>query len=217
MRGMLVKDFRLLSNQKQFFMVVIVIALMLAVMEQDIFFIISYATMIGAFYAVSTISYDEFNHGYAFLFTMPISRRGYAVEKYLFAFLMGGAIWLVTTAAGALYSWGKEPGMNVAEWFVTAAFIFLALESVLSVMLAVQLKFGADKSRVASVVFLFFFMGVLMLAKEAGEMLDAPQWNLDWIYSIGMVGWLLIAIAAYGIVAGISLAVSIHVMEKKQF
>lgn len=217
MRGMLVKDFRLLSNQKQFFMTVLVIALMLAVTGLDTIFIISYCTMIGGFFSVSTISYDEFNHGYAFLFTMPISRRGYAVEKYLFGFLLGGATWLVTTVAGALYSWGKEPGMNMSEYLMSAAFIFVAMEAVLSVMLAVQMKFGADKSRVASIVFMFFFLAVLMLAKKAGEFLDAPQWNLSWIYSIGMAGWLLIAIALYGIAACISLAVSIRIMEKKQF
>lgn len=217
MRGMLVKDFRLLSNQKQFFMTVLVIALMLAVTGLDTIFIISYCTMIGGFFSVSTISYDEFNHGYAFLFTMPISRRGYAVEKYLFGFLLGGATWLVTTVAGALYSWGKEPGMNMAEYLMSAAFIFVAMEAVLSVMLAVQMKFGADKSRVASIVFMFFFLAVLMLAKKAGEFLDAPQWNLGWIYSIGMAGWLLIAIAVYGIAACISLEVSIRIMEKKQF
>lgn len=217
MRGLLVKDFRLLSNQKQFFLAVLVIVFVLALTGQDVFFIISYCTMIGAFFAVSTISYDEFNNGYAFLFTMPVSRRGYAVEKHLFGFLMGGIIWLVTTGAGALYSWSKEPGMNMAEWLMTSAFIFLILETVLSVMLAVQLKFGAEKSRIASIVFVFLFFAILMLAKKAGEVMDTPKWNLDWVYSLGMGGWLLIGIAVFVLVSGVSLAFSIRIVEKKQF
>lgn len=217
MRGLLVKDFRLLSNQKQFFLMVVVIACILTLTGQDIFFIISYCTMIGAFFAVSTISYDEFNNGYAFLFTMPVSRRGYAVEKYLFGLLMGGIVWLVTTGAGALYSWCKEPGMNLAEWLMTSVFVFLILETVLSVMLAVQLKFGAEKSRVASIIFMFLFLAILMLSKKAGEVMNTPKWNLDWVYSIGMGGWLLIGIAVFALVGGVSLAISIRIVEKKQF
>lgn len=217
MRGLLVKDFRLLSNQKQFFLTILVIALMFAVAGQDVIFIISYCTMVGSFFTISTISYDEFNHGFAFLFTMPITRKGYVAEKYLFGFLMGGGIWFVMTGLGALYSWMKEPGMNMAEWLAAATTVFLVLGGILFVMIPLQLRFGAEKSRIATAIFMLICFAFLMLISKAGESIGVSPWNLDWIYSIGMAGWLFIGAAAFVAAGCVSLAVSIRIVEKKQF
>lgn len=217
MKGLLVKDFRLLSNQKQFFLWVFVIVLMLVAAGQDALFVISYCTMLGAFFTLSTISYDEFNHGYEFLFTMPVSRRGYAAEKYLFGFLAGGGIWLVTTCAGALYTYLREPGTDMAEWFMAAVLALLLLGTILAVMLPVQLKFGMEKGRIATVVFMLVFFALLAMIKRWKESWGTPHWNLDWAYSMGMADWLLLTAVVFVVVVGISLSASIYIIEKKQF
>lgn len=83
MKGLMVKDLRLLANQKQFFLIVVFMSVMLIISGQNMFFIVSYGTMICSFFTISTINYDEFNNGYEFLFTMPISRWGYVFETIL--------------------------------------------------------------------------------------------------------------------------------------
>ena len=53
-------------------------------------FVVSYFTMIASMFVLSTISYDEYDNGYAFLFSMPFSRTSYVKEKYVFSILVGG-------------------------------------------------------------------------------------------------------------------------------
>lgn len=45
--------------------------------------------MICSMFSLSTISYDEFDNGNAFLFSLPITRKGYVIEKYIFGIMLG--------------------------------------------------------------------------------------------------------------------------------
>ena len=63
----------------------------------------SYCTLLMSFFTASTISYDEFNHGFFYLFSLPVSRKGYVAEKYLFGVLTGGVTWAATTVIGGIY------------------------------------------------------------------------------------------------------------------
>ena len=47
-------------------------------------FLIGYLTMISAILSIGTISYDEFDNGYPFLLTLPVTRKSYVMAKYLF-------------------------------------------------------------------------------------------------------------------------------------
>lgn len=217
MTGLLVKDIRLLSNQKQSFLTVLFIGLVLALSGQNVFFIISYCTMLCAFFTVSSINYDEYNNGYAFLFTMPFSRKEYVMEKYLFGYLTGGSVWLGTTVLSALYVWGKEPDTNMGEWLGAASAVLLILGSILAVMIPVQLKFGSEKSRTVLFVFLFLFFAAVMLMAKVVKTLQKPQWNLKWVYSLGMTGWFIIGLLVFVLVQLISISISVRIMMKKQF
>lgn len=217
MKGLLVKDIRLLSNQKQFFVMVLFISIVLALSGQDIFFVISYCTMLCAFFTVNSINYDEYNNGYAFLFTMPAGRKEYAIEKYLFGYLTGGSVWLGTTALSALYVWGKEPDTDMGEWFGAAFAILLILGIILAVLIPMQLKFGSEKSRTVMFVFAFLFFAAVMLVTKAAKTFNLPQWNLQWAYDLGMAGRLVVALLAFALVQLLSVTISIRIMMKKQF
>ena len=41
------------------------------------------STIVTAIFAITTISYDEFDNGLAFLMTLPVTRKQYVAEKYL--------------------------------------------------------------------------------------------------------------------------------------
>ena len=82
MKGLLIKDFKLLKNQKQFFLIIGLITFMFLVTNDSPYFTITYATMMFSMFTMSTISYDEYDNGAAYLFSLPISRKGYVAEKY---------------------------------------------------------------------------------------------------------------------------------------
>ena len=81
MKGLLTKDFRILAGQKRYFTIIILIALIFLCSGQPAQIIVGYCTMFGMLFTVNTISYDEFDHGYLFLFTLPVSRKDYVLEN----------------------------------------------------------------------------------------------------------------------------------------
>lgn len=217
MRGLLVKDFRLLRNQKQFFFSVIVIAAVFAIAGQNLSFILNYCTILALFFTVSTISYDEFNNGYAALFTMPITRKQYVIEKYLFALLTGGGVWVAATLLGIVIGSARDPEFIMAEWLAGSVSVFLVMGVLMMVMLPVNLKYGSEKSRTASLVLMFaVFAGIMMIAKIEQVTL-AFENAIAGLEQLGAVGVTLLGAAVFVITAFISMTVSINIMKKKQF
>ena len=88
MKGLLIKDFSLLKNQKNFFILVFVMAGFLTIANgaesSPATFVLPYVGFVSSFFVLSTISYDEYDNGNAFLFTLPFERKVYVVEKYVF-------------------------------------------------------------------------------------------------------------------------------------
>ena len=110
MKGLLIKDFRLLKNQKNFFILVFVMAVFLTITGGDesspATFVLPYVGFVCSFFVLSTISYDEYDNGNAFLFTLPFDRKIYALEKYIFGIVTGGAGLLLILAFILIYTDG---------------------------------------------------------------------------------------------------------------
>ena len=89
MKGLLIKDLKLMKNQKNFFLVILVVIAFLAAGSDDLSFPMGFTAFIGTLFTLSSISYDEFDNGNAFLFSLPITRKQYVLEKYGFGLLLG--------------------------------------------------------------------------------------------------------------------------------
>lgn len=73
MKGLFVKDIELMKQQKQFFILVIVMGVILNLAGSgSVSFAIGYFTFVTAIFAITTISYDEFDNGLAFLMTFRL-------------------------------------------------------------------------------------------------------------------------------------------------
>ena len=71
MKGLLVKDFLLMIKSKKVILFMLFIGIIGGI--NDISFATGYILMVLAILSLSTISYDEANHGLKTLFTLPIS------------------------------------------------------------------------------------------------------------------------------------------------
>lgn len=216
MRGLLVKDFRLFFMQRQFLTIILLLTFFFAVSGQGVHFIVTYATMLCIYFTISTVSYDELNRGYAFLFTLPISRRGYVLEKYLFALLLGGGAWAVTTAGSAVYLYLTDPSWNKAEWVGVTGIIFPVLWLMIALMLPLQLKFGAEKSRISLIVLIAFMFGVFSFVVKLRPNLP-QEFSIENLPELSMGGWIAVGAAVVLAATFLSVAVSMHIMSKKQF
>lgn len=217
MRGMLVKDFRLLLMQKQFFVVIVAVSVFMIASGQNTSFIVTYCTAMGMFFSVSSIAYDEFENGYAFLFTLPVSRRGYVVEKYLFGILCTGITWLLSVVCCGIYEQIVRPASDPAEQVLITAISGLVLFVPLAVMIPFRLKFGADRGRIVMMIVTALLFGLIFLVAKTADSFPVLKQAVRAVN--GLSGPALSGVAfVFAVLAmGISAFVSIHIVEKKQF
>lgn len=221
MKGLLIKDFKLMKNQKNFFLVILVVIAFLAAGSDDLSFPMGFTAFIGTLFTLSSISYDEFDNGNAFLFSLPITRKQYVLEKYGFGLLLG--IGSLLTAAcllsavrlvkGELSSVGR-----LSEIGFTVLAVLALNWGFLALMLPLQLKFGSEKGRVA-ILGVFGVAAVLgMLASKSAAFFRinmAAVWDGLSAMGVGMAGVLLLVLS-FGILV-CSMAVSMAIVKKKEF
>ena len=70
MKGLLIKDLRLLGGQKTFFGALIVIAAGMTLFTEDTTFAVGFLALVASMFSLSSISYDEMDNGNAFLFCL---------------------------------------------------------------------------------------------------------------------------------------------------
>ena len=215
MLGLLVKDLRLALTRKYALLIILVIALIMGTSMEGPF-IIGYVTMIALMLAVGTIIYDEMDNGYDFMMTMPLTRKTYVREKYLFCLLSALVAWLV----GAILTCAAYIIRQNASALLEVIPISLVLIPVLfilpAVMIPLQLKLGAERSRIATYIIFGFIAGLIFMGKKLLDSSDLTPEIETTLNSISSVA--LIAIIAFCLlVAFISYLCSIRIMMRKEF
>ena len=216
MLGLLVKDLRIALTRKYALLIILVIALIMGTSMEGPF-IIGYVTMIALMLAVGTIIYDEMDNGYDFMMTMPLTRKTYVREKYLFCLLSALVAWLV----GAILTCAAYIIRQNASALLEVIPISLVLIPVLfilpAVMIPLQLKLGAERSRIATYIIFGFIAGLIFMGKKLLDESDLPAKIEPALNSFPPVT-VVVAITAFGLlVAFISYLCSVRIMMKKEF
>lgn len=217
MLGLLKKDLRLIRLQKVLFLLIFAMAVLFVSAWDNCLFSVSYCTMFCAFFTITTLSYDEMNHGLSFLFTLPVSRRGYVVEKYMIGFLLGVAGWLFSSLVTGIYIAVTGAVDFSTEWFAILLMILFAMCVFLCVVLPLQFKFGAEKGRMALIVLFLCVLGVAKIMEETEIFQGLRMENMQWLANLSSGAVTAIAALLLLLLTGVSMSISIHVMERKQF
>lgn len=213
MKGLLVKDFKLMKVQKNFYFLLIAIFIVFEILNYDVSFAIGFVNFATSMFTLSTISYDEFDNGSAFLFTLPISRKSYVAEKYVFALLLSLGSWAITVLLAIVLT--KSPA---SETLVPAVIIFIAVLVLQAVMLPIQIKFGGEKGRIALIAVVSLLALVCIGIGKLLEMLGVDIFTaLDHLPSVSTGVLLIIAAAVVAVILLISMQISISIMNKKEF
>ena len=132
MKGLFVKDFSLLFQQKRTFIILLFICVVSA-FSMDSGYMIGYMCMVFGIIGAGTISYDEADNGFQFLFTLPVDSRTYVAEKYMFSLGLELAGGIIGCAAGALLSAVRGNSGNLSGGLMT----ILPLLPVISIMIMI--------------------------------------------------------------------------------
>ena len=205
MSGLLEKDICLLLRGHRNMLILFFMICVFLGLGQPGTFILGYLPSLMLVVLIGTFSCDESDNGFPFLFTLPIDRKTYIQEKYVFC--VGGTVvsfaiaWVLYMASQVLHGVSNLSGLlleNAGTIPVFLAVFFIAL----SVMIPVQIKFGAESAR----VLMAGIAGEATLDQIA-ELLGTITGNVP-----GQAGIFAVSIA----VVLISYGISVRFMEKRE-
>jgi len=217
MRGLIEKDLRLTIARKQTLLIFFVVALIMG-MSVDGSFIIGYLTMLAIMVAIGTISYDEYDNGFAFLLTLPFGRKTYVKEKYLFSLLIGAAAWLLGVVVYIIGNLIRHTPADLAVELPMLLTLLPVMYLTAAIMIPLQLKYGSEKSRF--VLFLIFGIIAIVLFGSKRYFSGEESFVLNLVRSLegkSPMAILLVAAVVWLVAAFISYLFSVQVMVKREF
>lgn len=216
MRALFEKDFRLIMIRKSSLLIYLIIGVVFTWSFSGSFSG-AYITMLGTILALSTISYDDADNCMEFIFTLPCTRRQYVIEKYLFIYgfsFVAGLIGLVIIIAASFL---KGVPINESMILEIAASEIPILIITGGLMMPLQLKFGAEKSRV--VLLILFGIGCVIVF-AASKMTNAKSLLIgisDTLNSVNPVSLVVISGIILIAFALVSALISVKIVENKEY
>lgn len=217
MSGLMEKDIRILLQRKQTLVVFLVIAVVLSV-TQGSYFIVGYLTFISVMLAISTISYDEFDNGYPFLLTLPITRKTYVIEKYIISLLAVVTSWVLAVALCFAADGILGNPIIVKDTLIVSVAMLPVPFFFMDIMLPAQIKFGAERGRLVFVAVLGICTIVVYGGMKLLKIVGIEQQDLmEKISNAPDIAVILILLGGTVLLTWISFVISNHIMEKKEF
>lgn len=217
MKGLYIKDIRLLLKQKTFFLVIIFLSIFNAMNLKNIAVVPSLMIFFLVSLVFTTITYDEIDHGLTFLFTLPISRKKYVGGKYLLSIAIIGIALLVSLGIIVVMNKVQNQSIVAEQLSVTFGFVCLLGMLYMSLLMPIYFKFGAEKSRlililvIGTILFLSFAGSYLVekldinLVNQLNVILTQPTWQL-----------VSVSLAITAIAVALSYILSVSIVKKKE-
>lgn len=217
MKGLLIKDFKLMKGQKVFFLIIAAVVIGMMLFSDDIVFPLGFLTFIVSLFTLSTVSYDEFDNGYPFLFSLPVTRPTYVIEKYCLGLILGLGAWIAAGILSAVTGMLKGTA-SLHDILISALAILILMFLIQAVMLPFQIQFGGEKGRIAIIasIGLLFVIGVV--AVKAAEALNIdPAGIISRLPALGIGTAAALAVTGAVVLWLISMKISISIINQKEF
>ena len=222
MKGLMIKDGKLMITQGKMLLGIAAFMLVSSYLQGDAFpqFAASYSIMMMTILTISTVSYDEYDNGIKYLLVLPVDRRAYVREKYLFGILMACIAWVICSLTGIAGAVIRNAD-GLGEYLISSLSVAMLAVLLLGIFLPVVFYFGAEKGRgiysgMLACIFLtiiaFFKLKwnvVLMENELFRQMISIMAHNRLFFIIAGAVIYLGILSAAYGC--------AVKIMERREF
>lgn len=217
MKALFIQDIRYMLTQKSFLALIALVGIVLALTQNDNYiFVIGYLGFMGMITGMMSVTMDDQSNGLTFLFSLPIDRRVYVREKYCFIVLMGVLFGSVATALCLLFRVFADYKAPLDEILATAFGTFFVMLLFVAIMLPLQLKFGAERARLASFIAIGFFFAAVLIAGLVVNFADALPF-IQAFLSLSPVALIGIAIAFLIVCLRISYSASLRVILRREF
>ena len=220
MTGLILKDFLVMKKVLRYYLFLMVVYSLFAFMGTFTYSIISgFAIIMGVMAPMSAFAYDEQAKWDKFAAATPVGRRGVVKARYLFSLLLllGSGVLSILVSMGVV-AFGKAEADTWWEPILVVTVILLLGITLNAVILPILFKFGAEKSRVISMIlFVVGFGGTFFLLTRLSR---RGNLNLDGLGNAlaSLPPALLVAIPVVVIFAlfWLSYRLSVGIYQKKE-
>lgn len=163
MKGLIIKD--LLNLKKYLLTILLIIIFLIAFMsfsfEDSSITVSIIIIIINSMMTITTFSFDEITKWDMYAMSFPISRKNLVLSKYILALILGIIGFIMSLFISILIDSFKN-NIDILE-LLTINFISMAASLILiSIILPIVFKFGAEKSRFASIP-IFAIPGIIQV------------------------------------------------------
>ncbi len=214
MKSLLAKDYGLMKQRGKILLLLLLWGIVMKLIMEDSMFVVGWVVMIAMISSLSTISYDEYDNCMPFLMSLPVTRRDYALEKYVFPMFCGILFWIISVIIVVVTGMLTGKPVSLATDLPGMLLFLILMMLIPAVSVPPQLKWGAEKGRIV----LFLFFGIIMIVsylinyfgvdlEQAAEQLSQYPMYV-FLLAVFLICLLIVSVSAY---------LSIRIMEKKEF
>mgnify|MGYP000650278979 FL=1 len=160
MRGLWVKDLLLLQKQLKTFLIFMVIAAFNAYTIKSVPVVFIMMAFFFVTTTSSTIFYDQENHGFLYLFTLPTRKKDYVIQKLRLVLVSSlVAVGLSFVLIFLMMQFDLELQTSGQDLLYSALYSFFYGCFYGAIITPLYLRYGTEKAR----VFIFAIMGILAM------------------------------------------------------
>lgn len=216
MKGLLMKDIRILLRQKLTLLIIVLLGVFMSLNGGNAGFAFGYMMVVSISLVYATISYDYFERGMSFLFTLPVSKKSYVLEKYVLAVLVE----LCVSVFAVLIQVGGILLGKPADWMtflVSGVSCFVTAMILLAIYIPVYIKFGPEKSRIVIFLVIGMIFAVIFLVVKVKPVQDVLMTLAEKLSVLSAAQITAIGVAVLAAIMAASIGGSIIIIEKKEF
>lgn len=182
MKGLFKKDLLLLKSQIKYIVMIVVICLIMAYANSGFAYISSYLTFMGTGLVFNSFSYDMYHNEMTYLFALPISKKEYCIEKYIYAFTITFISWLIA------FLITSATHINLETVIVQLAMLFSGFIYI-SITIPVVIRYGREKATIIVLMLvLLLFLAVASGATSVGMLMS----NFSGFILIGIYAFIVL-------------------------
>lgn len=148
MKGLFLKDLKLMLQQKKTCLTVLAIGIGMAFLVNNLYFGIGYMVFCTTVQAINMINYSEQDNGMVFLMTLPITRKLFVQEKYCFAGMVSFAVAVIAVVLFGIIAPALELfTVPAAEVCANSMIILFLAWCMIAVNYPLLFYFGMERGR----------------------------------------------------------------------